>query len=148
MKKYIKSATHALPFPKVGSAPDANKRGGKLKVGSYSAVMNNGGVFQPVTAKTIFDQVTGEVTTGLSITIKLDREYSEPGYHTSDVIVEFFGYTPEECQKLYKAVSAMYEDELYEFLSAYEAASQARYRLNSVDDKYEGKIDDEGYWLE
>lgn len=148
MKKYVKAATHALPFPKSGSAPDANKRGGKLKVGSYSVVMDNGGVFQPVTAKTLFDQATGEVTTSLSIVIKLAREYSEPGYHTSDVLVEFFSYTSEECQKLYKAVSAMSEDELYEFLSAYEAASQARYRLNSVDDEYEGKIDDEGYWLE
>ena len=171
MKKYIKAASRTLLFPYEGSGSAANARAGKVNFGKGKEIrLRNGGKFYPVTAKTYFDSVIGEVVTSVNImiTLDLDQPYMYEGEDgtTSHLYQEFMNYTPQECSQVYDAVSNMTTEELCDFLASYAEKRQAYWRKRSLHsaeegikrehpeiwqedyDKYAGKIDDEGYWLE
>lgn len=182
MKKYIKAARRTLQFPENGSGSPADARAGKVNFGKGKEIrLPNDGVFSPITAKTYFDSVKGEVVTSVNIAVELelDEPYVFDGkghdYEITRLYHEFMSCTPEECSQIYKAVYNMTTEELYDFLAAYEEKDVADSRkrnltyakgelatedgdtpysqsyhdyLQEYVDKYEGKIDDEGYWLE
>ncbi len=172
MKRYIKSSTL---FPETGGGQDADKRGGRFSFGKKQFVnMPNGGQFYFVTAKPVFDANTGDIEVSANVAITLDEPYTAKNvnYTQPSIKVRFFSYTKDELKHLYETVCAMSREELLEFLIEQTEGYQASKRVNELKtareninnksphhkrlnklyrkylDEYEGKIDEEGYWLE
>ena len=107
MKRVIKATTK---FPVHGTAGPANRRGGIIKFGegikSSITLPSGWSVYLP-TGTVRLNSNTGEVSCYLNIDLYADHngQYGPFRKH-------FIGYTAEEAQKLYLALSSMSAEEL------------------------------------
>ena len=108
MKRIISATT----FPQTGSGAKANRRQGQVKFGHQETIsLYEGVLLSLTTAKCIVDVDTGKVSTSLNFYISANRPVVD-GISAA----EFYAYTPEEFEELYRYVQTLSLDELLVFI--------------------------------